>query len=154
MLCKAWFRINDKIRVKEWHSTVECWSRWVGCYGMAADLQCRWSEQDHKCLWASTAQCAACAKVTWAICHRLLLATLLSCFSVKLLPWRCARVQLNGPWFRLAEQQPKKKNNRRENVWKKKDECFSPNEQDTKPGCSVAMATPISLFHRRLCYHL
>lgn len=36
----------------------------------------------------------------------------------------------------------KKKNNRRENVWKKNDECFSPNEQDTKLGCSVAMATP------------
>lgn len=42
----------------------------------------------------------------------------------------------------LDWQSEKKKNNRRENVWKKNDECFSPNEQDTKLGCSVAMATP------------
>lgn len=51
----------------------------------------------------------------------------------------------------------KKKNNRRENVWKKNDERFSPNEQDTKLGCSVAMATParqLAFFRRRLCYHL
>lgn len=119
----------------EWHSNVEGWIMVWQRY-----LQCRWSEQDCKCLWASTAQCAACARVMWTICHRLLIATLLSSFSVKLLTWRCSRARLNGPWFGLAEW--KKKNNRRENVWKKNDECFSPNEQDTKLGCSVAMATP------------
>lgn len=36
----------------------------------------------------------------------------------------------------------KQKNNCRENMQKRKDECFSLNKQDTKPGCSVAIATP------------
>lgn len=40
----------------------------------------------------------------------------------------------------LAEQQQKKQSQRK--CVEKEDECFSPNEQDMKSGCSVAMATP------------
>lgn len=64
------------------------------------------------------------------------------CSSLRSFPFFCERVREHSSTVRGLDWQNDNKKKQLQRKCVKKESVFSPNEQGTKPGCSVAIATP------------